>query len=91
MIDQPQLTVPREHVGVSWRPVHIGQQAIQPYDLRGQLMGQVRHRWVERDSARQIMQRQVGANAGFKQVLYFFIRLRSPKGAVQVCKYQDRR
>jgi hypothetical protein len=35
MVDQPQLLIPDQHIGIAGGAVYVGEQAIQPDDLGG--------------------------------------------------------
>ncbi len=69
MVDQPQLAVPHQQVGVARGAIDVGQVGIEPDDARGEVgVGTLRHRVVHH-RARQVIERQVEPRAGADQIL----------------------
>src|SRR6186713_2805440 len=86
MIDQPELMIPQQHIGISGTAVHIVQQTVQPNDLRGQKGGYLCHDRVESRGSGKIMQAQVESDAGLEEVLDLFVGFGAAKGFFQVGK-----
>mgnify|MGYP006873373969 CR=1 FL=1 len=51
MIDQPQFFVPHQHIGITERAVHVGQERIQPDNTGSLFRTDLRHHRVKRQSA----------------------------------------
>ncbi len=86
VVDEPQLAVPHEHVGVAGGTVHIHQQAVEPHDLGSQAGIHGRHKRIEGERAGQVVHGQVEARAEPQQILNFFVGLGATKGFVELGK-----
>jgi len=76
VVDEPELAVPDQHVGVARRSIEVGDESVEPDDARRELGVGLPGERVERDRAGQVVERQVeaaaavvGAGAGPDQVL----------------------
>ncbi len=69
VIDEPQLPMPDQHVGVARRAIDVGDERVEPDDLRRQLRVGLKHHRIEGDGTGQIVERHVEPGAGANQVL----------------------
>ena len=80
VIDQPQLAVPDEQVGIAHRPIDVADVGIEPHQPRRDIgVGRVDER-IEHHRARQVIEREIESAAGANQRENFRVGL----GARQV-------
>src|SRR3546814_9534811 len=87
VVDQVQLAVPQQQVGVARGAVDVGDEGVEPDDRQRQQRVGLLDQRVEVDRAGQVVERDVGAAAGADQVL----DLRVGLGARQVRVEFDQR
>src|SRR4028118_1263134 len=86
VVDEPETTMPDEHVGVASGTVDIGHVAVKPDNLRREVGTERVDQWVEGDRARQVVECQVETSAIQDQGMNLRVWLRPGEVGVQVGK-----
>ena len=90
VVDQPEVAVPDQQVGVAPAAVDVGDERVQPERPRGDV-GRDLERRVEAEGAGQEVDAQVEAQAGVEQVLHLLVGLVAGDPLLELQHHQSRR
>ena len=83
MIDEPESSVPHQHVRVARRPIDVGHVGVEPHDRRGEVRVRLFGNRVEGHGARKVVEREVETGTRPDQVLDLRVRLSAGEFGVQ--------
>ncbi len=88
MVDEPQFTMPQQHIGIQGRAVDICQKGIQPHYFRSLERVGLVYGHIPRHGSAEKMQPQVKPRRSLQQVLNFLVRLGTAKILVNIEKHK---
>jgi hypothetical protein len=90
MIDQPQLPVPDQHIGILGGAVYIHEHAVEPHDHRSYVGFHCIDCWIITNRSGEITDPEVEPYTKLEQILNFLIALHASEPFVQVSKHKFR-
>ena len=91
VVDQPELLVPDEHVGIARGPIRVGDIGVEPDDGRSQIrIGRWCDEWIEGNGAGKVIEGQIESGALLDQLLDLEVRLRAPQHRIELDEHDLR-